>query len=223
MTGIIFAVLTVLGAIPFLWLARALTKARAAARAAIDRAAIPPRNEATGHPVFRGVLKLSLDGTIAFSWLAGLGLAVLTVLQFTAPFDAQVQEITGVAWPAIRQPMALNGLQLGIFTTKTLAVVFVIIQLRWTLPRVRVDQMMALCWKYLVPLSLVCMIGTVAWELVVYSFSLLGLIMRLFMTVVAAFVVFRYVVKTRRNYLADKENFEVWRDETPWYPPWKLV
>ena len=222
-TGVLFAILTLSGAIPFLWLARALAKARSAARAAIDRAAIPPQNDRSGHPLFRSALKLSLDGGIAFSLIAGLGLVLLTVAQFTRPFDTQVETLTGFAWATIRQPIALNGLQLGIFVAKTLVVVFVIIQIRWTLPRVRVDQMMTLCWKYLVPLSLVCMIGTVAWELIVYSFSPLGLIMRVLMTALAAFVVYRYVQKTRRNYLADKAHFEVWRDETPWYPPWKLV
>ena len=38
--------------------------------------------------------------------------------------------------------------------------------IRATLPRMRIDQMMSLCWKYLVPMAFINMIGTALWVVI---------------------------------------------------------
>lgn len=60
-----------------------------------------------------------------------------------------------------------SGIGWGIFwiLIKALAVVAVQIWIRWTLPRLRVDQLMSFCWKVLTPLAFLCMLISGLWRL----------------------------------------------------------
>jgi NADH-quinone oxidoreductase subunit H len=93
----------------------------------------------------------------------------------------------------------MNLLQFISFLVKVLVLVFVSMWIRGTLPRVRIDQMMSICWKYFVPLGFINMIGTAIWVAFFPQGSrLMAMVMfALGIAIVAAFV-WRVAYFTRR-------------------------
>lgn len=87
----------------------------------------------------------------------------------------EIQQVA-VSWglPAfLLDPIAMGKsigqlLQVGTFFLKALALYYVVIWVRWTFPRLRVDQLMTLCWKYLTPISLFNLVGCAVW---MYAFK----------------------------------------------------
>jgi len=68
------------------------------------------------------------------------------------------------------------------------------------LPRVRIDQMMSLCWNYLVPISFIDMIGTAVWVAIWPDGNpVAAWIMLALATLAAVFFVSRVVHYTRQS------------------------
>jgi NADH-quinone oxidoreductase subunit H len=72
-------------------------------------------------------------------------------------------QLPGVAAGAQEARLVLQLAGAGLFLAKAWLLVFVVIWIRWTLPRVRVDQMTAIAWKWLVPISLVAFVACAGW------------------------------------------------------------
>src|SRR5262249_36748700 len=58
-----------------------------------------------------------------------------------------------------------NVLNVIIFILKCWTLVFVMMWVRWTLPRLRIDQVMMTCLKYLLPMRCVLLLGVSVWHL----------------------------------------------------------
>jgi NADH-quinone oxidoreductase subunit H len=115
-------------------------------------------------------------------------------------------ELPGAGW------WGLQVLSMIVFVTKTLVVLNLVVWVRWTLPRIRVDQMMSLCWKYLVPFAFVTFVATLLWEILVarapVASDVAGGVMVAAMVVAAFF----FVRQTRQNISAvgDRVDFTNW-------------
>jgi NADH-quinone oxidoreductase subunit H len=60
-----------------------------------------------------------------------------------------------------------NLLNVAVFTGKGFLGVMVMMWMRWSLPRLRIDQVMMTCLKYFLPISCVLLVGVCVWLLVV--------------------------------------------------------
>jgi len=70
--------------------------------------------------------------------------------------------LTGASHPALQFLGNLFGMGNLIF--KTTVGVTVMMWVRWTLPRLRIDQVMTTCLKYCVPLAALCFLGALSWQ-----------------------------------------------------------
>jgi NADH-quinone oxidoreductase subunit H len=60
-----------------------------------------------------------------------------------------------------------NLINAAVFVAKSWVLVFVMMWVRWSLPRLRIDQVMMTCLKYLLPISCVLLLGVSVWQVIV--------------------------------------------------------
>ena len=113
-------------------------------------------------------------------------------------------------------------LSVVVFSIKTTWMVFVIIQVRWTLPRLRIDQLMLMCWKFLVPASFVCVLGVLVLSLLYEQGGVVDGIVRAVMCLAGAALFARFFWTVRKTYLVDRENYQRMSGKPLYYSPLRL-
>jgi NADH-quinone oxidoreductase subunit H len=73
--------------------------------------------------------------------------------------------------------LPLQFVEVIIFMSKTIALYYVVIWIRWTFPRLRVDQLMSVCWKYLTPIAIFNLMGTAIWLVLFHGKSMFQLLL----------------------------------------------
>ncbi|MBM4373450.1 MAG: NADH-quinone oxidoreductase subunit NuoH [Deltaproteobacteria bacterium] len=74
-------------------------------------------------------------------------------------------QLPGVTPAQQEASLALQAGGVFFFLLKAWVLIFVVVWIRWTLPRVRIDQLMNLCWKWFVPMSFAAFLLTALWVL----------------------------------------------------------
>jgi NADH-quinone oxidoreductase subunit H len=74
-------------------------------------------------------------------------------------------QLPGVTPSQQEASFALQAGGVFMFLLKSWILIFIVVWIRWTLPRVRIDQLMNLCWKWFVPMSFGAFFLTALWVL----------------------------------------------------------
>ena len=74
-------------------------------------------------------------------------------------FGAHAMELSGWAFFLINLLGVIN------FIFKVVLGVTLMIWIRWTLPRLRIDQVITTCWKYFTPIAAIMFVGVISWQL----------------------------------------------------------
>ena len=91
-------------------------------------------------------------------------------------------------------------LSVAVMMLKTIFIMFVVIWLRWTLPRFRIDQLMDLSWKYLLPCALIAFFGQSVFMLVAHQIPAITQITSIVVFIVFLLIMIKFIGRIRTNY-----------------------
>lgn len=101
----------------------------------------------------------AVSGIATLLFLGGWNLGLPFWMLVGAP--AELSQVLTWPHPILNVGNLINA---GVFILKCWLLVFVMMWVRWTLPRLRIDQVMMTCLKYLLPISCVLLLGISLWE-----------------------------------------------------------
>ncbi|MCK5688878.1 NADH-quinone oxidoreductase subunit NuoH [Myxococcota bacterium] len=139
----------------------------------------------------------------ANTWIAAALGTIVFLGGWQVPFLSMTTIANATGWTAA----GYEALAVTSFALKTFVLVFITIQLRWTLPRVRVDQMMTLCWKYLLPIAFAAIFLLLGWMIVLPWESTAALIVRFVMFGAGVLGIALFWWRVRYNIIAAKDKF----------------
>jgi NADH-quinone oxidoreductase subunit H len=142
-------------------------------------------------------------------WVMSAVLSTLFLGGWQVPF-VSMAKLT--SWEAAGHvPVWFYAASAVVFIAKVLVLINIIVWIRWTFPRIRVDQMMNLCWKYLVPIGLGLVILAATTELLSFQWfgeaakgqaavgSIRDTLHFAFFLIAGLVPLAAFVLKTRRN------------------------
>ncbi len=86
-----------------------------------------------------------------------------------------------------------------IFLIKALILVNVIIWLRWTLPRLRIDQLMVMCYKYMVPISASLTVVSLLFTVLYHKVVLLQIVFKFLLFALGVFISIYFAFRVYYN------------------------
>lgn len=128
------------------------------------------------------------------------------VILFFGAWNSPLPASWGASWASADAALwqqALHGVLFSSpiwFVFKAFFLVYVQIWIRWTLPRIRLDQVMYACVQVLIPLTMVVLLGNTFWLLWVSPESFLARIVNGVLTLVGTLVVLGYLATVWYGY-----------------------